>query len=106
MSASHNPGGPEYDWGIKVKSGDASTRSLSPNVLCGWCHKISNDKSSPFWICQFNYSSGQPAPESITDKIYGNTLSVSTRLILVFHTRIDSIFSLSVLQIEIRLTAN
>lgn len=26
---------------------------------------------------QFNYSSGQPAPETITDKIYGNTLSVS-----------------------------
>lgn len=42
MSASHNPGGPGYDWGIK-----------------------------------FNYSSGQPAPESITDKIYGNTLSIS-----------------------------
>ncbi|ERM96310.1 hypothetical protein AMTRI_Chr09g35070 [Amborella trichopoda] len=42
MSASHNPGGPENDWGIK-----------------------------------FNYSSGQPAPESITDKIYGNTLSIS-----------------------------
>ncbi|KAL2324473.1 hypothetical protein Fmac_023531 [Flemingia macrophylla] len=42
MSASHNPGGPEYDWGIK-----------------------------------FNYSSGQPAPESITDKVYGNTLSIS-----------------------------
>ncbi|KAL1208068.1 Phosphoglucomutase [Cardamine amara subsp. amara] len=42
MSASHNPGGPEYDWGIK-----------------------------------FNHSSGQPAPESITDKIYGNTLSIS-----------------------------
>ncbi|CAN1265076.1 Phosphoglucomutase, chloroplastic [Linum perenne] len=42
MSASHNPGGPEYDWGIK-----------------------------------FNYSSGQPAPESITDEIYGNTLSIS-----------------------------
>ncbi|RYR37560.1 hypothetical protein Ahy_A09g042435 isoform E [Arachis hypogaea] len=38
MSASYNPGGPEYDW-----------------VL----------------------SSGQPAPESITDKIYGNTLSIS-----------------------------
>ncbi|KAL3521478.1 hypothetical protein ACH5RR_019627 [Cinchona calisaya] len=42
MSASHNPGGPTYDWGIK-----------------------------------FNYSSGQPAPESITDKIYGNKLSIS-----------------------------
>ncbi|XP_039000187.1 phosphoglucomutase, chloroplastic-like [Hibiscus syriacus] len=42
MSASHNPGGPEYDWGIK-----------------------------------FNYNSGQPAPEPITDKIYGNTLSIS-----------------------------
>ncbi|KAK1304620.1 hypothetical protein QJS10_CPB11g00755 [Acorus calamus] len=42
MSASHNPGGPDYDWGIK-----------------------------------FNYNSGQPAPESITDKIYGNTLSLS-----------------------------
>ncbi|KAM7272644.1 hypothetical protein ACFE04_027307 [Oxalis oulophora] len=42
MSASHNPGGPENDWGIK-----------------------------------FNCSSGQPAPESITDKIYGNTLSIS-----------------------------
>ncbi|KAF0922374.1 hypothetical protein E2562_033514 [Oryza meyeriana var. granulata] len=25
------------------------------------------------WI-QFNYSSGQPAPETITDQIYGNTL--------------------------------
>ncbi|KAK1261653.1 hypothetical protein QJS04_geneDACA000921 [Acorus gramineus] len=42
MSASHNPGGPDYDWGVK-----------------------------------FNYNSGQPAPESITDKIYGNTLSLS-----------------------------
>ncbi|KAJ3682636.1 hypothetical protein LUZ60_015209 [Juncus effusus] len=42
MSASHNPGGPNYDWGIK-----------------------------------FNYSSGQPAPESITDQIYGNTLAIS-----------------------------
>ncbi|KAF6160348.1 hypothetical protein GIB67_019117 [Kingdonia uniflora] len=43
MSASHNPGGPEYDWGIK-----------------------------------FNYNNGQPTPESITDKIYGNILSVSS----------------------------
>ncbi|KAE8665501.1 Phosphoglucomutase [Hibiscus syriacus] len=42
MSASHNPGGLEYGWGIK-----------------------------------FNYNSGQPAPESITDKIYGNTLFIS-----------------------------
>ncbi|CAA7410994.1 unnamed protein product [Spirodela intermedia] len=42
MSASHNPGGPDYDWGIK-----------------------------------FNYNSGQPAPESITDKIYANTLTIS-----------------------------
>ena len=41
MSASHNPGGPEEDFGIK-----------------------------------FNYSSGQPAPESITDKIYGLTQSI------------------------------
>ena len=32
MSASHNPGGPNEDWGIK-----------------------------------FNYSSGEPAPEKITD---------------------------------------
>lgn len=32
---------------------------------------------------QFNYSSGQPAPESITDKIYGNTLSVSIYSICV-----------------------
>ncbi|KAF8094890.1 hypothetical protein N665_0350s0005 [Sinapis alba] len=28
-------------------------------------------------MTEFNYSSGQPAPESITDKIYGNTLSVA-----------------------------
>ncbi|KAL4426555.1 hypothetical protein ABPG77_008413, partial [Micractinium sp. CCAP 211/92] len=42
MSASHNPGGPEEDWGIK-----------------------------------FNYSSGEPAPEKITDKIYGFTQSIS-----------------------------
>ena len=42
MSASHNPGGPDEDWGIK-----------------------------------FNYSSGQPAPEAITDKIYGFTQNVS-----------------------------
>ena len=42
MSASHNPGGPDYDFGIK-----------------------------------FNYTSGEPAPERITDKIYGETLKVS-----------------------------
>ena len=43
MSASHNPGGPKEDWGIK-----------------------------------FNYSSGEPAPEKITDKIYGFTQTVET----------------------------
>lgn len=42
MSASHNPGGPDEDWGIK-----------------------------------FNYKNGEPAPESLTDKIYGFTKSVS-----------------------------
>eukprot|EP00252_Welwitschia_mirabilis_P019118 TRINITY_DN4342_c0_g1_i2.p1 TRINITY_DN4342_c0_g1~~TRINITY_DN4342_c0_g1_i2.p1 ORF type:complete len:647 (-),score=141.84 TRINITY_DN4342_c0_g1_i2:411-2351(-) len=42
MTASHNPAGPNGDWGIK-----------------------------------FNYNSGQPAPESITKKIYENTLSIS-----------------------------
>jgi phosphoglucomutase len=43
MSASHNPGGPKEDWGIK-----------------------------------FNYSSGEPAPEKITDAIYGFTQTVDT----------------------------
>jgi len=43
MSASHNPGGPENDFGIK-----------------------------------FNYSSGEPAPEKITDKIFGETVKIST----------------------------
>jgi hypothetical protein len=43
MSASHNPGGPEEDFGIK-----------------------------------FNYSAGEPAPEKITDKIYGETQTIST----------------------------
>jgi phosphoglucomutase len=42
MSASHNPGGPDNDFGIK-----------------------------------FNYSAGEPAPERITDKIYGETQKVS-----------------------------
>lgn len=42
MSASHNPGGPDNDFGIK-----------------------------------FNYSAGEPAPERITDKIYGETTQVS-----------------------------
>ncbi|EFN54324.1 hypothetical protein CHLNCDRAFT_58243 [Chlorella variabilis] len=42
MSASHNPGGPEEDWGIK-----------------------------------FNYSAGEPAPEKITDKIFGFTETIS-----------------------------
>lgn len=42
MSASHNPGGPEEDFGIK-----------------------------------FNYSAGEPAPEKITDKIYGETQNIS-----------------------------
>mmetsp|Transcript_5427 Transcript_5427/g.9376 ORF Transcript_5427/g.9376 Transcript_5427/m.9376 type:complete len:561 (-) Transcript_5427:755-2437(-) len=42
MSASHNPGGPDEDFGIK-----------------------------------FNYSGGEPAPERITDKIYGETQKVS-----------------------------
>jgi phosphoglucomutase len=42
MSASHNPGGPEEDFGIK-----------------------------------FNYKSGEPAPERITDKIFGETEKIS-----------------------------
>ncbi len=42
MSASHNPGGPENDFGIK-----------------------------------FNYSGGEPAPEKITDKIFGETQTIS-----------------------------
>jgi hypothetical protein len=42
MSASHNPGGPENDWGIK-----------------------------------FNSAGGEPAPEKLTDAIYGFTQSVS-----------------------------
>lgn len=42
MSASHNPGGPDEDWGIK-----------------------------------FNYSSGEPAPEKITDKIFGFTQNIA-----------------------------
>jgi phosphoglucomutase len=42
MSASHNPGGPEEDWGIK-----------------------------------FNYSAGEPAPERITDAIFGYTQKIS-----------------------------
>ena len=42
MSASHNPGGPEEDWGIK-----------------------------------FNYNSGEPAPEKITDQIYEETKTIS-----------------------------
>lgn len=42
MSASHNPGGPKEDWGIK-----------------------------------FNYSSGEPAPERITDAIYGYTQKIN-----------------------------
>ena len=42
MSASHNPGGPKEDWGIK-----------------------------------FNYSSGEPAPERITDAIFGYTKKIS-----------------------------
>lgn len=43
MTASHNPGGPDNDFGIK-----------------------------------FNYSGGEPAPERITDKIYGETVKIST----------------------------
>ena len=42
MSASHNPGGPDEDWGIK-----------------------------------FNYRSGEPAPERITDAIFGYTQSIT-----------------------------
>mmetsp|Transcript_20785 Transcript_20785/g.33687 ORF Transcript_20785/g.33687 Transcript_20785/m.33687 type:complete len:615 (+) Transcript_20785:123-1967(+) len=42
MSASHNPGGPDEDWGIK-----------------------------------YNSSEGEPAPEKITDAIYGFTQTVS-----------------------------
>jgi len=41
MSASHNPGGPDEDWGIK-----------------------------------FNYQSGEPAPERITDKIFEETKQI------------------------------
>jgi phosphoglucomutase len=43
MSASHNPGGPDNDFGIK-----------------------------------FNYKSGEPAPEKITDKIFAETQKISS----------------------------
>eukprot|EP00208_Stichococcus_sp_RCC1054_P002668 CAMPEP_0206134820 /NCGR_PEP_ID=MMETSP1473-20131121/224_1 /ASSEMBLY_ACC=CAM_ASM_001109 /TAXON_ID=1461547 /ORGANISM="Stichococcus sp, Strain RCC1054" /LENGTH=557 /DNA_ID=CAMNT_0053526443 /DNA_START=244 /DNA_END=1917 /DNA_ORIENTATION=- len=43
MSASHNPGGPKEDWGIK-----------------------------------FNYNSGEPAPERITDKIFSFTEKIDS----------------------------
>eukprot|EP01024_Parvocaulis_polyphysoides_P019752 TRINITY_DN1902_c0_g1_i1.p1 TRINITY_DN1902_c0_g1~~TRINITY_DN1902_c0_g1_i1.p1 ORF type:complete len:565 (-),score=122.93 TRINITY_DN1902_c0_g1_i1:221-1915(-) len=43
MSASHNPGGPEEDWGIK-----------------------------------FNYNSGEPAPEKITNKIFDETKTITS----------------------------
>ena len=43
MSASHNPGGPKEDWGIK-----------------------------------FNYNSGEPAPERITNEIYTYTQRIDT----------------------------
>eukprot|EP01026_Neomeris_dumetosa_P016747 TRINITY_DN1639_c0_g1_i6.p1 TRINITY_DN1639_c0_g1~~TRINITY_DN1639_c0_g1_i6.p1 ORF type:complete len:628 (+),score=86.37 TRINITY_DN1639_c0_g1_i6:115-1998(+) len=42
MSASHNPGGPEEDWGIK-----------------------------------FNYNSGEPAPEKITNQIFEQTKTIT-----------------------------
>ena len=42
-TASHNPGGPDNDFGIK-----------------------------------FNYSGGEPAPESITDRIYGETMKIAS----------------------------
>lgn len=42
MTASHNPGGPKEDFGIK-----------------------------------FNYSSGEPAPERITEKIYSETMAIN-----------------------------
>ncbi len=43
MSASHNPGGPKEDWGIK-----------------------------------FNYNSGEPAPERITDAIFKFTQTIDS----------------------------
>ena len=43
MSASHNPGGPKEDWGIK-----------------------------------FNYNSGEPAPERITDAIFKYTQTIDS----------------------------
>ncbi|RKO84758.1 hypothetical protein BDK51DRAFT_22806 [Blyttiomyces helicus] len=45
LTASHNPGGPDHDFGIK-----------------------------------YNIGSGGPAPEAITEKIYQNTLSITTYL--------------------------
>lgn len=46
---------------------------------------------------QFNYSSGQPAPESITDKIYGNTLSVRVQFIYFMQSLFLTIFIISML---------
>ncbi|XP_038708867.1 uncharacterized protein LOC120003827 isoform X2 [Tripterygium wilfordii] len=39
---------------------------------------------SKIGAARFNYSSGQPAPESITDKICGNTLSLMASICLYF----------------------
>jgi hypothetical protein len=49
---------------------------LKKMQFCYLIREISNYSDVNIVFSQFNYSSGQPAPETITDQIYGNTLSV------------------------------
>jgi phosphoglucomutase len=87
MSASHNPGGPGASRAAHALLASACSQVHSRGPVTATWFPATHVATTPFsrctadteedWGIKFNYSSGEPAPEKITDKIYGFTQSIS-----------------------------
>lgn len=69
-------------WQPHFQAEGGAWAALLPCLLCPATNKSQHSPPPPRqaeedWGIKFNYSAGEPAPEKITDKIFGFTQSIS-----------------------------